>query len=226
LGNASLAKGEYEEALRYHHELREYAEAAGDKFCIVRAPNCIGGIHLDLYDLDEAIRLNEENDDLARRLWPWPEPRGHSLLKLGLAHLFRDDHSRAQKAFQQAWELLEEDVWARWRWHIPLLRARGELALTEGRHEEAWTYAVQSLEMATQTDSRKHIARAQWLQGEVLAASSRLEEAARMLEASIKLAESLQTPREVWIGKAALGKICKGAVRKRRAGLRRYRRHL
>ncbi|MBI3304223.1 MAG: AAA family ATPase [Deltaproteobacteria bacterium] len=206
LGNASLAKGEYEEALRYHHELREYAEAAGDKFWLTRAPNCIGGIHLDLYDLDEAIRLNEENDELAKRLWPWPEPRGHSLLKLGLAHLYRDDHARAQEIFRQAWGLLEEDIWGRWRWHIPLLRARGELALVEGRHDEAWTYATQSLEMATQTDSRKHIARAQWLQGEVLAASGRLEEGARMLEAAVRLAESLQTLREVWMGKAALGK--------------------
>jgi len=29
----------------------------------------------------------------------------------------------------------------------------------------------------------------------------------RTLEASVRLAESLQTPREVWLGKAALGKV-------------------
>jgi tetratricopeptide (TPR) repeat protein len=206
-GHAFLAKGEYEEALRRYAELRQYAEAAGDKFWIVRAPNCLGGAHLELYDFAEAIRLNEENDELATRLWSWPEPRGHSLVKLGLAHFYRDDHTRAERAFRRAWELLEKDMWTRWRWHITLLRARGELALAEGRHDEAWDYAVQSLDMASRTDARKHVVRAQWLQGEVLAASGRLEEAARAVEGSVRLAETLQTPRELWMGKAVLGKV-------------------
>ena len=94
----------------------------------------------------------------------------------------------------------------RWRWHIPLLRARGELALAEGRLEEAWSFATQSLEMAIQTDSRKHVARAQRLQGDIMAASGRLDDGASTLEASVRLAERLQTPREVWLGKGALGK--------------------
>jgi ATP/maltotriose-dependent transcriptional regulator MalT len=98
-------------------------------------------------------------------------------------------------------------MWTRWRWHITLLRARGELALAEGRHDEAWDYAVQSLDMASRTDARKHVVRAQWLQGEVLAASGRLEEAARAVEGSVRLAETLQTPRELWMGKAVLGKV-------------------
>lgn len=80
------------------------------------------------------------------------------------------------------------------------------MAEGQGRLDEAWSFATQSLEMATQTDSRKHVARAQRLQGEILAASDRLDEAARTLEASVRLAESLRTPREVWLGKAALGK--------------------
>jgi ATP/maltotriose-dependent transcriptional regulator MalT len=95
----------------------------------------------------------------------------------------------------------------RWRWHIPLLRSRGELALAEGRLDEAWSFATQSLELATQTDSRKHVARAQRLQGEILMASGRLDDAVRTLEVSVRLAERLQTPREVWLGKATLGKV-------------------
>ncbi len=206
IGHANDAKGEYEEALRWYRRFSEYAAAAGDKFWIARGPNSIGGVHLALFDLDEAIRLNLEGDEVAQKVFPWPEPRGHSLLKVGLAQLQRGDHGVADEFFRRAWALLEEDTWYRWRWHIPLLRARGELALAEGRHDEAWTYATQSLEMATQSDSRKHIARAQRLQGEILAARDRLEEAAGVLEASIRLAENLRTPREAWLGKAVLGK--------------------
>ena len=207
VGHAYTAKGEYEEALRWYGELRKYSDSAGDKFWIARTPNILGGVHLELFDLDEAIQLNLEGDEVARKVWPWPEPRGHSLLKVGLAHLQRGEHGLAEEFFRRAWALLEEDSWYRWRWHIPLLHARGELALAEGRLEEAWSFAAQSLEMSTQTDSRKHVARAQRLQGEILAASGRLDDAARALDASVRLAESLQTPREIWLGKAALGKV-------------------
>src|SRR5712691_9238739 len=127
IGNANVAKGEYEEALRWYRRLSEYASGAGDKYWMTRVPNLIGGLHLELFDLDEAIRLNLEGDEVARQWWPWPEPRGHSLLKVGLAHLERGAHGLAEEFFRRAWDFLEEDIFLRWRWHIPLLRGRGEL---------------------------------------------------------------------------------------------------
>ena len=85
--------------------------------------------------------------------------------------------------------------------------ARGELALAERRYDDAWLYAAQSLEMAKQSDSRKHVARAQRLQGDILAARGQLEAAASALRASVQLAETIHTPREVWLGKAALADV-------------------
>jgi tetratricopeptide (TPR) repeat protein len=143
IGHANAAKGEYEEALRWYRRLSDYASAAGEKFWMARVPNSVGGVHLELFDLDDAIRLNLEADEVARKLWPWPEPRGHSLLKVGLAYLQRGEHGRAEEFFRRAWALLEEDIFLRWRWHIPLLRAPGELALAEGRCDEAWSFAMQ-----------------------------------------------------------------------------------
>jgi lipopolysaccharide biosynthesis regulator YciM len=108
---------------------------------------------------------------------------------------------------RRAEALLEADTWLRWRWQIALLHACGELALTQGHPDQAWTYATQSLALATQTDSRKHIVRAQRLQGTILAARGRLEEAVQTLATSVHGAEHLQTPRDVWLGQAALGKV-------------------
>jgi class 3 adenylate cyclase/tetratricopeptide (TPR) repeat protein len=207
IGNAYMARGAYEDALRWYQQLSDYASKAGDKLHMARIPNLMGGVHLELFDLDAALRLNLEGDEMAQRLFPWPEPRAHSLVKAGLAHVYRGEHGPAEACFHRAEALLEEDTWVRWRWHIALLHGRGELALAEGRLDEAWTSATQSLELATQTDSRKHVARAQRLQGDILAASSRLDDAARMLEGSVRLAERLQTPREIWLGKAALAKV-------------------
>jgi tetratricopeptide (TPR) repeat protein len=197
------ATGAYEDALRWYEVLTDYASKSGDKYAIVRVPNYIGGVHLELFDFDEALRLNLESDELCQRLWPWTEPRGHALVKAGLAYLYQDELDRAKDHFRRAEALLEEDTWMRWRWHIVLLRAWGELALIQNRHDEAWTYANQSLELAVQSDSRKHMARAQWLQGKVLIAGGRLEEAVQMLRTSIHLAEQIGTPRELWMGKAA-----------------------
>ncbi len=207
IGHANTAKGDYEEALSWYRRLSDYASTAGDKFWIARAPNIIGGVHLELFDLEEAIQLNLEGDEVAQKTFPWPEPRGHSLLKVGLAHLQQGEHGLAEEFFRRAWALLEGDTWYRWRWHIPLLRARGALALAEGRHDEAWTYAEESLQMAGQSDSRKHMTRAQRLKGEVLEAMGRLEEASRLLDTSVQLAEAIKAPREIWLGKAALGKV-------------------
>jgi predicted ATPase len=204
---AQAALGEYEEALRWYRRLHDYAFDAGDKFWAARTPNLAGGIHLELFDLDEAIRLNLEAHEVARTLWRWAEPRAHCLLNAGLAHLERADLGAAAAFFDRAWALLDEDGFLQWRWHIPLLRARGELALAEGRFDDAWSFATQSLDMATRTSSLKHIARAQRLQGEILAVTGRSEAAQESLRASVALAESLGTPREMWMGQAALGRV-------------------
>ena len=170
----------------------------------------IGAVHLELYDLDVAAQLNLEAEEIARASWPWPEPRGHSWLKVGLGHLEKDQHGKAEEFLQRAWNLLEEDTWYRWRWHIPLLRARGALALAEGRLDDAAKFAAESLEMATAHDSRKHIARARQLQGMVLAANGRLEEAAGTLESSVILAAQIGTRPDVWIARCSSVKFCLG----------------
>lgn len=202
-----MSQGNYEEALRWYKRLSDYGSAAGNKLWIARAPNLIGAVHMELYDLDVAAERNLEADEIARKVWPWPEPRGHSLLKVGLAHLEKGQHGKAEEYLQRAWNLLEQDTWLRWRWHIPLLRARGALALAERRFDDAWKFAVESLEMATRTDSRKHIARARRLQGMVLAANGRLEDAAGTLESSVTLAAQIGTHPDVWIARCSLGQV-------------------
>lgn len=207
IGCANLARGQYEKALRCFQQISEYADKSGDPFWISRAPNLIGGVHLELFDFEEALRLNIEGYEVARSVFSWSEPRGHALVKAGLAHLFQGEHGPAETFFRRAVETLEEDKAMRWRWHITLLHALGELALTQGRNDDAWTYASQSLELALKSDSQKHISRSQKLQGDILAATGEFKGAVKILQLSIELAERLRTPREVWLGQTALGKV-------------------
>jgi class 3 adenylate cyclase/tetratricopeptide (TPR) repeat protein len=207
LGHAALARSDYEAALAHYKSLVEYAEAAGDKLYLARVPNLLGGVSLEIYDFDEAIRLNAEGNETSRRIWPWPEPRGHSLWKLGLAHFYRGDHGSAEQAFRDAESLRELDNWGRWTWEGALWRSRGELALAEEKYEEAWAWAARALEAGTQRRQRKHATRALRLQGAILAAQGRLEDAARVLTTSLDQARVLGTVRESWIAQAALGHV-------------------
>jgi tetratricopeptide (TPR) repeat protein len=217
LGHLHLSRGHYEQALRWYGELRQYAEQANDKFWSVRAPNTIGGVHLELYDLEPSIEICRAGDELAQRLLPWPEPRGHCLVKIGLAHLQRGEHGAADAALRRAWNLLDVDAWFRWRWHIPLLRARAELALATGQLDEAWRYASASLDLARQTDSRKHIAHAELVLGEIAAAQDRLPEAEKLLRSAVALADHLHTARELWLAASALGRLLERVGQERAA---------
>jgi class 3 adenylate cyclase/tetratricopeptide (TPR) repeat protein len=206
LGHALLSKGEYEAALSWYRRLQDYALAAGDMAFITRSPNIIAGVHLELFDFDEAMRLGAEGDETCRKITPYPEPRAHSLLKVGLGHLGHGELGAADEVFRQIWPLLNVEEWGRWRWHIALLRVCGELALAGRRYDEAWDFATQSLQISTETRSLKHVARAEHLKGDILVARGRPEAALEPLRASVTLAESLGTLREVWMGKASLGR--------------------
>ena len=206
-GHGCLGKGEYDKALEWYRRLDDYATASGDNFFLARARNPAGGVHLELFDLETAFELNLEGAEVARRVWPWPEPQAHAYLKMGLVYLLRSDHGGARAQFRHAWEMFDKDVWYRWRWHIPLARAEGELALREGRFDDAWKRAAESLDVATQTDSRKHVIRALCLQGEILAASGRLDEALAHLEDAARLAEGIGARPDLWRTLAALGRI-------------------
>jgi len=139
--------------------------------------------------------------DIARQSDPWPESRAHALVKAGLACLLLGEHGNAESYFQLAEHLLEEDTWMRWPWHIVLLRGRGELALAEGRLDDAWSYAAQSLALTKRLDSRKHMARAQLLQGDTLLAHRQAEEASPILREALDLARRLNTPARYGWGK-------------------------
>ena len=204
--HVALSQAEYERALDLYRQLSEYAESSGDVFWLARLPNCIGSVALELYALDRALDLQLEGDEAARRYSPWPEPRGHSLLKAGSVHLERADYGRAEEFFLRAWGLLDADNVSRWRWHIPLLHARGALALTRSDYDTAWTFATESLMLARNTCARKHEVRALRLQGEVLAATERIPEALPLIQTSLGLAQSLGTRRDICIGAATLGK--------------------
>jgi tetratricopeptide (TPR) repeat protein len=137
LGHILAARGDYDEALQWYRQVHDYALAADDKFWIARMPNTIAGVYLELYHVEEALQLSLEGYEVAQQFDPWPEPWLHALFKIGLSYLQRHDYHQVETYFEQAQGLLESDTWMRWRVHMALLRAQGELALARGQSELA-----------------------------------------------------------------------------------------
>ena len=179
-GQRLHARGAYEDALPWYQQLSAYASTAGRyAVCWLGSPTSSAASIFELFDLDEALspqpgggRGGAAVRSLAR------EPHAHSLVKAGLAYLYRGEHGPAEACLRRAEALLEADTWLRWRWQIALLHAWGELALAQGHPDQAWTYTTQSLALARPTgDSASTLHGQERLQGAILAARGRLEEA-------------------------------------------------
>jgi tetratricopeptide (TPR) repeat protein len=207
LGHSYMARGRYQQALRWYGGVREYALQANDRFWLARHPSIVAAVHLELFDPDSAVELAREGSEMAKPVSAGPTPRGHNFVQLGLAHLQRGESGAAEESLRRAWDLLDSDGWQRWCWHIPLLRARAELALANGDLDDALSYATQARQLAAQADARQEIAQVQLVLGEIAVAQERLPEAVQLLRGALTLAEHINAAYVLWRAGNTLGGI-------------------
>lgn len=207
LGHSYMARGRYQQALRWYGGVHEYALEANDRYWIARHPSILAGVHLELFDPESAVELCREGGDVAKRFSAGPSPGGHSFVQLGLAHLQRGERGAAEESMRRAWDLLDGDGWQRWCWHIPLLRGRAEIALAAGNLDDAHSYATQARQLATQADARQEVAHVQLVLGEIAVAQERLPEAVQLLRGASTLAEHINAAHVLWRCGGTLGGI-------------------
>ena len=207
LGHSYMARGRYQQALRWYGGVHEYAREANDRYWIARHPSILAGLHLELFDAESAVELCREGGEIAKRVSAGPSPGGHSFVQLGLAHLQRGERGAAEESLRRAWDLLDGDGWQRWCWHIPLLRGRAEIALAAGNLDDALSYATQARQLATQADARHEVAHVGLLLGEIAVAQERLPEAVQLLRGASTLAEHINAAYVLWRCGGTLGGI-------------------
>ena len=216
----------YPERLAEHYEELAYHFTQGEVWTKAMAYSTLAGDRAaEAFANAEARAHYARTLQAAAQVTPSVEPGTVARLhaKHGAVLMVLAEHGEAEAEYHRALDLTRQtadrqgeidilvglsEVYRRDHREAPAIAAIEQgLALTQGHPDQAWTYTTQSLELATQTDSRKHVVRAQRLQGDILAASGRLAEAAQALVTSVRLAEQIQTLREVWLGQAALGKV-------------------
>lgn len=129
--------------------------------------------------------------------------------ELGLASdaVGLEDVDQAQAQLATARALLPRravDEW--WRQRVRLRWVEAEVALLEGRHEEAAATAAEAVERAEQARAPRHVAKSLLILG-LAQVTGTAEEAAATLRRAATLAESLGTVPLVWPSRALLGAL-------------------
>ncbi len=189
-GQLSAAMGTVEEAIRL-------AELNGDRYWLPRLPNTLGWLRRELLDMEAALRLDREGAQLAQEMGV-PEGEANSHINLGHDYLVLGEAGRALEHLQAAERLFDQDVWFRWRYKIRLQAELASYWIVRGDLKAATAFATASLQLAANTLSRKHMAWAHKLLGDIAVLEDRVEDSQREFTAALHILDGHPCPVIAW----------------------------
>jgi tetratricopeptide (TPR) repeat protein len=193
LGN----QGRLSEALSALHEGMRLAEITGDRFWLPRTPNTLGWLHRELHDLETALRLDAESARLGRE-FDVAEAEANAQVNLGHDYLVLGEPERAFEHLQEAKRLYDQDVWYRWRYNLRLQAELASYWIARGDLKAAASHAAASLQGAEATLSRKHLAWAHKLLGDIAALDESVEAAQRSYATALGVLQRHPCPTIEW----------------------------
>jgi ATP/maltotriose-dependent transcriptional regulator MalT len=187
-------------------DLREgmrLSEINHERYWLPRLPNTLAWLHSEMFDIEEALRLNGEGSAIAREM-NFPEGDVNSRINLALNYLELGEPDSAHEHLSVVGTLLAEDEWFRWVYSTRFHAARAEYWLAKGNPAEAASCARASLDLAGSTRRRKYIAWARKLLGDVAAMEDRPRESVAHYEAGLSTLRGHPCPSVQWKISAAL----------------------
>jgi len=214
LWSRSLARcgdGEYETALVSLKEALDLSERVGDKFFKCRMLNTMGWVYGELYNLEQAIRYNQEGVEASYKVGD-PEIIRNAEINLGDYYLLLGDIEQAQRYLEKVYRDSQQrgkwgEEWMKWRYMQHCCHSLGELWLTKRDAEKALQFAEECLKLAEPTESRKNIVKGWRLRGQALCRQGKLTEAEAVLQKALTLAKEVGNPPQLWKTYQALGEL-------------------
>jgi tetratricopeptide (TPR) repeat protein len=200
LSYALAGNGEYNEAIRTGQKCLQLARDHGDWSLVSMVLNTLGWMYHDLSNIELALKYDNEALENAK---------GHqrsrasgavpmSLLNLGMDYLYKNDNEKAEAYFKEVINQYQQHRVGWWRIEARILLGRGAIALAKGDCQQALGFAEDSLAISEKAGAKKHVANGLKLKAEVLAKMGNIEEAVKLTENALNLAQQVGNPTQLW----------------------------
>jgi tetratricopeptide (TPR) repeat protein len=173
------------------------ADLLGDRYWRPRLENTRGWLLAELFDTEAALRLDTGAVQMARELGD-VEAECNSHINAARDYLTLGEPHNARLHLHQAEALYQDDVWFRWVYYPRLQAEMAGYWLTQGDLRQAQVCARVSLEHAERTSSRKRIAWARKVLGDIAMLDDRPEEASREFESAMAVLAHHSCPIVEW----------------------------
>jgi hypothetical protein len=144
-----------------------------------------------------ALRLDSEGVQLAKEMADG-EAEANSRINLGHDYLALGEPARAWEQLQAVQEIPATSDWLHWRYNIRLHAELTSCSIACGDLQAAASHAATSLELAEKTLSRKHMAWAHKMLGDLAVLYERLEEAQRRYGTALAILQDYPCPTMKW----------------------------
>ncbi|HZD72721.1 MAG TPA: hypothetical protein VE776_02315, partial [Actinomycetota bacterium] len=205
-GLGLVGLGRHEEALRLYEQTVAHGKELelAPRFT-ARVVNMWAGALRELFELEEARRLNHEAIELAERA-AFPPPRMQGEIDLLFVDLAEGGFASAERAWPDLWNAaLAMKGWHNWLMIGRLAEARAEIALGLGRPEAAADAARAAIAHAQRVSRLKYEVASRTVLGAALLQLRRAAEAIVELRRALAGAERLEHPPSIWRAAAELG---------------------
>jgi tetratricopeptide (TPR) repeat protein len=201
--------GDYDRALAAYSESVALCRKAGEEFYYLRNLNSLGWLYLDTGNLDAALEVLETAAEESRRRGD-PETIANAELNLADTYLATGGVPAAGELLEAVQALAghpKTSDWMRWHYSLHLHASAGQLWLVRGDPAKAEHSARLCLESARRYHSRKYLARASRLLGEVALLRNELDPALALLREALTIAREIGQPTEIWKAQEALARL-------------------
>jgi tetratricopeptide (TPR) repeat protein len=204
-------KGEYHQAFSALREALQLSERLDAISFRCRILNSFGWIYGELYNLERAIRYNQEGLELSLPIGD-PEIIRNAEINLGDDYLLLGDLERARAYLEKVYRDSQQrgkwgEEYMKWRYMQHCCHSLGELWIAKGDAEKALQFAEECLALAEPTESRKNIVKGWRLRGQAFGAQGKFTEAETELHKALALAKEIGNPPQLWKTYQALGEL-------------------
>jgi tetratricopeptide (TPR) repeat protein len=187
------------------------SERLGDKVWKCRILNTLGWVYGEIYNLEAAIRYNQEGAEVSYTVGE-PEIIRNAEINLGDDYLLLGDLEQAQRYLEKVYRDTQQrgqwgEEWMKWRYSQHLYHSLGELWLARGDAAQALEFADECLKLAEPTVTRKNLVKGWRLKGQALLAQRQGEQAEVALAQALTIAREISNPPQLWKTYQALGAL-------------------